>query len=105
MATYAIGDVQGCYDELRKLLEHINFKSDRDRLWFCGDIVNRGPKSLKTLRFIKFLDDLFILSPEWVQEFSSKYKKEIGLPFACFVRANHVTPNIVKHLNILKQCN
>jgi len=57
MAIYAIGDVQGCYDELRELLTHINFKSDRDQLWFCGDIVNRGPKSLKTLRFIRSLED------------------------------------------------
>ncbi len=55
MATYAIGDVQGCYDELRALLTQIKFNSDRDQLWFCGDLVNRGPKSLKTLRFIKSL--------------------------------------------------
>ncbi len=57
MAIYAIGDVQGCYDELKELLTHIKFKSDRDQLWFCGDIVNRGPKSLKTLRFIRSLED------------------------------------------------
>ena len=57
MAIYAIGDVQGCYDELKELLTHINFSSDRDQLWFCGDIVNRGPKSLKTLRFIRSLED------------------------------------------------
>ncbi len=57
MATYAIGDVQGCFDELKALLTQINFKSDRDQLWFCGDIVNRGPKSLKTLRFIRSLED------------------------------------------------
>jgi len=57
MAIYAIGDVQGCFDELKELLALINFKSDRDQLWFCGDLVNRGPKSLKTLRFIKSLDD------------------------------------------------
>jgi bis(5'-nucleosyl)-tetraphosphatase (symmetrical) len=55
MATYAIGDVQGCYDELRALLLQINFNSDSDQLWFCGDLVNRGPKSLETLRFIKSL--------------------------------------------------
>lgn len=57
MATYAIGDLQGCYDELRALLTHINFSRDRDRLWFCGDLVNRGPKSLETLRFIRSLED------------------------------------------------
>ena len=57
MATYAIGDVQGCFDELKALLALINFNSDRDRLLFCGDLVNRGPKSLKTLRFIKSLED------------------------------------------------
>jgi bis(5'-nucleosyl)-tetraphosphatase (symmetrical) len=57
MATYAIGDVQGCFDELKALLTLINFNSDRDQLWFCGDLVNRGPKSLKTLRFIRSLGD------------------------------------------------
>ncbi len=57
MATYAIGDVQGCFDELKALLTLIKFNSDRDQLWFCGDIVNRGPKSLETLRFIRSLED------------------------------------------------
>jgi bis(5'-nucleosyl)-tetraphosphatase (symmetrical) len=52
MATYAIGDVQGCFDELKALLTRIDFNSDRDQLWFTGDLVNRGPKSLETLRFV-----------------------------------------------------
>lgn len=56
MATYAIGDIQGCFDELNALLTQIKFNSDCDQLWFCGDLVNRGPKSLKTLRFIRSLE-------------------------------------------------
>ncbi|WP_293264218.1 symmetrical bis(5'-nucleosyl)-tetraphosphatase [Neptunomonas sp.] len=54
MATYAIGDIQGCFDELENLLSVINFNQN-DTLWLCGDLVNRGPKSLDTLRFIKQL--------------------------------------------------
>ena len=57
MSTYAIGDVQGCYRQLKELLVKLEFKSDKDKLWFAGDIVNRGPDSLKTIRFIKSLED------------------------------------------------
>lgn len=57
MATYAIGDVQGCHSSLIELLEKIKFRPDKDKLWFAGDIVNRGPESLKTLRFIKSLGE------------------------------------------------
>jgi len=57
MATYAIGDVQGCFTQLQALLQHIKFRPKSDKLWFAGDLVNRGPDSLATLRFIKSLGD------------------------------------------------
>jgi bis(5'-nucleosyl)-tetraphosphatase (symmetrical) len=55
MATYVIGDVQGCYDVLQRLLNHINFSAQHDRLWFCGDLVARGPQSLQCLQFVRQL--------------------------------------------------
>ena len=57
MATYAIGDIQGVFEALELLLDRIDFDSARDRLWFVGDIVNRGPDSLAAMRFVKDLGE------------------------------------------------
>ncbi|HHF2852557.1 TPA: bis(5'-nucleosyl)-tetraphosphatase (symmetrical) ApaH [Vibrio diabolicus] len=55
MATYIVGDIQGCFDELQRLLEQVSFSAKKDQLWLAGDLVARGPKSLETLRFVKSL--------------------------------------------------
>lgn len=57
MATYAIGDIQGCHNELRQMLDRIAFDPAQDRLWLVGDLVNRGPDSLAVLRFLRTLGD------------------------------------------------
>jgi bis(5'-nucleosyl)-tetraphosphatase (symmetrical) len=56
MATYLIGDIQGCYDPLQRLLELIDFEPSKDKLWLCGDLVNRGGQSLQVLQFLKQYD-------------------------------------------------
>lgn len=55
MARYVIGDVQGCFDQLQQLLQLIRFNPAIDQLWFCGDLIARGPQSLETLRFVRSL--------------------------------------------------
>lgn len=61
MPTYAIGDIQGCFVELEMLLEQIHFNYHQDTLWFTGDLVNRGPRSLEVLRFVKALGEKHVI--------------------------------------------
>jgi bis(5'-nucleosyl)-tetraphosphatase (symmetrical) len=56
MATYAIGDVQGCYAELSDLLEEVRFDAGADCLWLLGDLINRGPDSLSVVRLVRSLE-------------------------------------------------
>ena len=51
MTDYAVGDIQGCLEPLQYLLEKVSFNPEKDMLWSVGDLVNRGPESLETLRF------------------------------------------------------
>lgn len=57
MSIYFVGDIQGCYYELRALLEQVNFDSAQDQLWIAGDMVARGPDSFKTIQFLMSLGD------------------------------------------------
>ncbi len=60
MAVYAVGDIQGCYEPLRRVLDRVEFDSELDQLWCVGDLVNRGPDSLQVLRYLKSLGDACI---------------------------------------------
>lgn len=60
MAVYAVGDVQGCFDELSRLLDHIRFDPLSDCLWLTGDLVNRGPRSADVLRLLRSLGEAAI---------------------------------------------
>lgn len=53
MSNYVVGDLQGCYKPLKKLLRKVKFSANKDKLWCVGDLINRGPDSLDTLRYLQ----------------------------------------------------
>jgi bis(5'-nucleosyl)-tetraphosphatase (symmetrical) len=57
MATYAIGDIQGCYEEFARMLDEIDFRTDRDHLWLLGDLINRGPDNVSVVRRVMAMGD------------------------------------------------
>ena len=61
MSTYVVGDIQGCLEPLECLLEEVDFIPGKDVLWSVGDVVNRGPKCLKTLRFLYSMRDSLVM--------------------------------------------
>lgn len=83
MSTYAVGDLQGCLAPLQQLLEQVSFDPARDRLWLVGDLINRGPDSLETLRFLYRMrdaltivlgnHDLHFLATVWYRDFLKKH--------------------------------
>lgn len=62
MAVWAIGDIQGCYDELSRMIDKLNYDPAQDALWFCGDLVNRGGQSLEVLRLVKSLNEQTVVT-------------------------------------------
>ncbi|HSF43315.1 MAG TPA: metallophosphoesterase, partial [Thermoanaerobaculia bacterium] len=62
MATYAIGDIHGCYETLQRLLDRVQWDPRQDRLWLVGDLVNRGPRSLDVLRWAANLDGRMVVT-------------------------------------------
>ncbi len=61
MAIWAIGDIHGCYTSFKNLLDKINFNPSKDKLWLCGDIINRGEDSLKTMEYIYSIRESVIM--------------------------------------------
>lgn len=60
MTVYAVGDLQGCLEPLQDLLAQVAFEPQHDRLWLVGDLVNRGPQSLETLRYLYAMRDSLV---------------------------------------------
>ncbi|MCW8857858.1 MAG: symmetrical bis(5'-nucleosyl)-tetraphosphatase [Kangiella sp.] len=104
MATYAIGDIQGCYDEFRLLLKKIQFNPAHDTLWLAGDLVNRGPKSLQVLQFAYEHQDAcqLVLGNHDLSMLASYYTKA-KLPKKSELNAIFAADNIKKLMKWLRK--
>lgn len=104
MATYAIGDIQGCYDEFRLLLKKIQFNPAHDTLWLAGDLVNRGPKSLDVLQFVYEHQDVcqVVLGNHDLSMLASFYTKA-KLPKKSDLHAIFAAPNIKQLMKWLRK--
>lgn len=104
MATYAIGDVQGCYEALCCLLDKLDFNPSKDELWFAGDLVNRGPDSLATLRKVKALNAKVVLGNHDLHLLACYYASEPKLPKKKDTLGDIISaPDCEELLNWLKQ--
>lgn len=97
MSVYIIGDVQGCFDSLQALLEKINFNPEKDQLGFVGDLVNRGPKSLETLRFISQLKNpLIILGNHDLHFMALYFLRESATDMLKFKHISHTLRDVLE---------
>ncbi|MDP3559832.1 MAG: symmetrical bis(5'-nucleosyl)-tetraphosphatase [Legionellaceae bacterium] len=105
MADYVIGDVQGCYEPLQRLLRHIHFDPQCDRLWFVGDLVNRGPESLQVLRFIHGLVNppIVTLGNHDLWLLSVYYRAVSGVALNADIRALFDAPEVEILMTWLRQ--
>ena len=80
VSTFVIGDIQGCFDELQELLKKCLFDQRNDCLWFAGDLINRGPKNLETMKFVLNQKNSVVVLGNHDLHFLAVSKKNIPLP-------------------------
>ncbi len=103
MACYVIGDVQGCYHELQALLQLVNYNDSKDQLIFVGDLINRGPDSLETLRFIRSLNNVRVTLGNHDLYFLALGYQAVTYDGHHTLHALLDAPDLIEHLDWLRQ--